>query len=367
MTLLLAGMGTALPPHRISQADAAAQAQNMCGMGVEQQRLIPPLYRRAGVQSRHSVILDSSTSETPATQLFYPASLGPDDPGPTTGQRMEQYELSAGPLAIRAARAALQDAELSPATITHLVTVSCSGFSAPGFDLALIRELDLSPAVARTHVGYMGCHGMLNALRVARAFLGADPAARVLVCAVELCTLHHQYGWNPDQIVANALFADGAAAVVAVSSQFQPAGQSAARRLADNGSWVVPHTTDVMTWTIRDHGYRMTLSPRVPEIIRAELRPWLTRWLAQHQLQVEQIAAWAIHPGGPRILQACGEALGLSAAHLEPSRQVLADVGNMSSPTIVFILQRLHRAETAGPCLLLGFGPGLTIEAALLL
>ena len=130
---------------------------------------------------------------------------------------MRKYEEEAGALAVAAARKALGDARVAPDRVTHLVTVSCSGFYAPGFDIALIKQLGLSADVARTHVGFMGCHGSLNGLRVAQAFVAADPAACVLLCAVEMCSLHHQYGWNSEQIVANALFADGAGAVVGVA------------------------------------------------------------------------------------------------------------------------------------------------------
>src|SRR5437870_9020545 len=116
-------------------------------------------------------------------------------------------------LADAAGGPALRDAGVSPGRVTHVVTVSCSGFHAPGFDVALIKQLGLKAGVARTQIGFMGCHGLLNGLRVARAFITADPSACVLLGAVELCSLHHQYGWDPDQIVANALFADGAAAI----------------------------------------------------------------------------------------------------------------------------------------------------------
>src|SRR5262249_34184924 len=137
-----------------------------------------------------------------------------DDRGPTTAERLRVYAEEAGPLALRAARSALTKAGVDAGQVSHLVTVSCTGFFAPGVDADLIAGLKLSPSVQRTNVGYMGCHGALNGLRVARAYAEADPDAVVLTCAVELCSLHYHYGWDAGRIVANAIFADGAAAVV---------------------------------------------------------------------------------------------------------------------------------------------------------
>src|SRR5262249_30204097 len=153
----------------------------------------------------------------------------------------------APPLALRAAAAALADSGLAPGALTHLVTVSCTGFAAPGVDRVLIEELGLAPTVERTHVGYMGCHGALNGLRVARAFTGADPAPRVLLCAFELCPLPYHYGWAPPRVIANALFADGAAAAVGAPPTVAPAG---AWRVAATGSRLLPDSADAMTWTV---------------------------------------------------------------------------------------------------------------------
>jgi predicted naringenin-chalcone synthase len=277
---------------------------------------------------------------------------------------MERYAAEAGPLAVSAARSALDDAAIAPARVTHLITVSCTGFYAPGFDAALIRELDLSREVARTHVGFMGCHGVFNGLKVARGFVGADPSAVPLVCAVELCSLHHQYGWDSDKIVANALFADGAGAVVGVSGG-TPAGANAYRLLA-SGSTLIDDSEDTMSWRLGNHGFLMTLSPTVPDLIGQHLRGWLEDWLARQRINLNAVASWAVHPGGPRILSAVGETLGLDPSQLHDSQRVLAELGNMSSPTILFILDRLRRAGASRPCVALAFGPGLAVEAALL-
>lgn len=357
MATRLVGIGTAVPSHRIAQADAAEIAQGFSCSTPAEERLSQALYRRAGVEGRHSVILDSSTGPLETRQAFYGST------SPTTRARMQKYEAAAGALARSAASSALQEAAVAPGQITHLVTVSCSGFYSPGLDIHLIKEIPLSCDVARTHVGFMGCHGALNGLRLARAFAEADPSACILMCALELCSLHQQYGWNADRIVANALFGDGAAAAV-ISSSHDP--QPAPFRLAAAGSLVVPDSADAMSWRIGDHGFEMTLSNRVPDLIYQNLRSWLHSWLAGQGLDESRVGSWAVHPGGPRILSAVAEAIGLPPQALSASYQVLAEYGNMSSPTILFILDRLSRAGAPRPCVALAFGPGLTIEAALL-
>lgn len=362
MSLSIRGIGVVVPSCGIAQADAGEIALGLSCRSDEQRRLLPALYRRAGVKNRHSVVLETNDGPIENRQSFFPPAGEGADRGPTTATRMDRYEIEAGGLAASAARLALSDAGLPADAVTHLVTVSCSGFCAPGFDVSLIGELPLSPETARTHLGFMGCHGALNAIRVARAYAQADPESVVLVVCVELCSLHHQYGWDPDQIVANALFADGAAALVCCGRSH---ADRAGFRVLDNGSTIVPGTTDAMGWRIRDHGFVMNLSPQVPELIHRHLRPWLEAWLARSDLTVADVSSWAVHPGGPRILSACGEALDLPRERLTDSVDVLAEFGNMSSPTVLFILDRMRRRNAPTPCVMLGFGPGLAIEAAL--
>jgi predicted naringenin-chalcone synthase len=365
MSLTIHGLGTALPPHRLAQGDAATIAARVALQQQEpspsKRRLLDTLHRRSGVAMRHIVLKDLMGANGGPEQSFF----GSTSPG--TGDRMRRYSQEAPPLALRAVRAALEQAQVPPERITHLVTVSCTGFHAPGIDLALLAALPLRRSVARTHVGFMGCHAALNGLRVAAAFTGADPNACVLLCAVELCSLHLQYGWEADRIVANALFADGAAALVA--SREGPAATESAlglRRWIASGSLLVPDSAEAMSWAIEDHGFVMGLSPQVPDLIAQHLRPWLEGWLAEHQLTLDAIGCWAVHPGGPRILSAVTETLGLDRALIEPSRSVLRDCGNMSSPTLLFILEHLRCSGAPGPCLAMAFGPGLCVEVALL-
>jgi predicted naringenin-chalcone synthase len=197
-------------------------------------------------------------------------------------------------------------------------------------------------------------------MRVAQAFGESNPEARVLLCAVELCSLHYRFNWDPDRFIGNLLFADGAAALACGP------GDRDQWRVVATGSCLVPDSTDAMTWRIGDHGFEMTLSPRVPDLIHDHFTGWLAQWLAQHGTTSDEIDHWAVHPGGPRILTAVEQTLGLDPAATALSREVLSTSGNMSSPTILFILDRLRQKGATGRCVALGFGPGLVAEAALL-
>ena len=361
MDLNILGLGTAVPQHRMTQSEAAELARQVCGSSDEQARAIKILYRRAGVEVRHTVLphrtaldwLNANDEGGVATCVQL---------GPTTQERMQLYARHAGLLAVRAAAAALDSAGARAATITHLVTVSCTGFTAPGIDFDLISQLRLPASVERVQVGFMGCHGSINGLRVARALAAAEPEAQVLLCAVEICSIHYQMQWDAKKFVGNSIFADGAAALV---GRAIAAGEPPAWRVAATGSQLLPDSADAMHWTIGDHGFEMELSPRVPDLIKRHLRPWFDDWLARQGLSIAEIGSWAVHPGGPRILSAVEESLGLAGDALADSRQVLAECGNMSSPTVLFILERLRSRRAPRPCVMLGFGPGLMAEAAL--
>jgi predicted naringenin-chalcone synthase len=411
---IVAGLGTALPEHSMTQDEAVDLAQQICCRTEAERGLIRVLYRRSGVKQRYTTLpykIAFDYLERPIVAAAAPAELESNGTvldnglssleqipaaesanvdgymeeretlrhgGPTTGERMEFYRSGAPPLALRASAAALADADCNPSAITHLVTVSCTGFFAPGIDVALIEGLGLPRTVERIQVGFMGCHGAINGLQAADAIVRARPASRVLLCAVELCSLHYCFEWEPSRAVGNAVFADGAAALVV---QAGPAGcanetvranETASAngsalpwRLAATGSCLIPNSADDMTWRIGDRGFEMYLSPSVPDVIKTHLREWLAAWLAEHGVTIESVGSWAVHPGGPRILSAVEEALGLPRSATATSREILATCGNMSSPTVLFIIERLQAAGSPRPCVALGFGPGLTAEAAL--
>lgn len=363
MNLAILKVGTALPPTVVNQQEALKVARALACPTTEQDTWLPGMYAGTLIEQRHMVfspelVRDVLEGTSHSGSVFLP-KYDPADRGPTTAQRMQHYRDLAPPLAERASREAL--AGVDPGSITHLVTVSCTGFFAPGIDRVLVTQLGLPPTVERTHVGYMGCHGALNGLRVANAF-AADSRARVLLCAVETCSLHYHYSYNPSKMVANAIFGDGAAALVGVPAAAAPAD---AWRVLATGSTYLPDSRRAMTWTVGDHGFEMTLSKDVPELICKHLRPWLSRWLDEAGVGLAGVGTWGVHPGGPKILTSVEEALGLTATATAVSREVFAAHGNMSSPTVLFILKRIVERNLPRPCLLLGFGPGLVAEAVL--
>lgn len=377
------GLGCATPEGVSSQQHSARFGIEMAGLTGDSARLAEAVYARSGIAHRSSALLTMPASSTePARQSFYEQPCSPVDRGPTTAARMRAYAALAPVLAQRAAERAITDAvdtlgHQAAAAITHLVIVSCTGFSAPGLDVVLVRALGLSPTVERLTIGFMGCHGGVVGLRTARALaVAAHPAseANVLLVCVELCSLHFQYSSRPDQIVANALFGDGAAAVVVSNGR---AGDCSSRgrslTIQSSASRVFPASEEVMGWIIGDHGFEMTLRESVPDLIRGELGPWLSAWLESCGLSSGPMgdrALWAIHPGGPKVLQAFGDALALDAPALACSRAILYDHGNMSSPTVLFTIERLlgmaREVDSVKPIVVIGFGPGLTAEAVLL-
>jgi len=361
MNIRILGVGTAVPDGSVTQQDAARLALATCRHDAQMAATLSALYEHTTIRTRHSVVVDSSSNGHPATQSFFPVATDPSDRGPTTAPRMRRYEAEAADLAARAATGALASAGCAADEIVHLVTVSCSGFSAPGVDVGLIERLHLRRDVSRTHVGFMGCHGAMNGLRVAAALAKTNPASKVLLCCVEICSIHHQYPQQFDHLVANALFSDGAAAAVVSAGKTQ----NGPWQLVDQRSHVMINSADSMTWRIGDHGFEMTLSPEVPTLIRESLRDWLEDWLFERRLDLDDVRGWIVHPGGPHILSACSDALELPTDALAASYAVLAEHGNMSSPTVLFILDRLRHVPTKLPCVMLAFGPGLTIEGAL--
>ncbi len=354
------GIGTATPAS-MSQEQIHEVAADFGCFSAEQRAWLKRMYLRSGIESRGTVVVREGDDKLEVARKFYPPAKGPEDRGPTTAARLVRYAEEAPRLALAAARAALEDAGVEADQITHLITVSCTGFFSPGLDAGLVEALSLPRGVRRLHVGFMGCHAAFNALAAARD-AAAEPDARVLVCCVELCSLHLSYGVDPGKLVANALFADGAAAAV-VGRDAE--GGDGLCRLDDFSSYLIPDTHDAMTWKIGDHGFEMTLSAGVPEIIRRHLRGWCESWLGRHDLKLTDVAGWAIHPGGPKILAAVGETLEIESGDLRFSRGVLARHGNMSSATVLFILREMM-GGMSGPCVAIGLGPGLMAEGILI-
>ena len=342
---VIRSIGTANPPERLTRDAWLAFADRIAPSEVSR-ALLARLAERSEIDERGA----AAAGEPP----FYADGLTPG-----TAARMQLWSRAARAMAKKACANALAAAEADAATITHLVTASCTGFESPGIDAHLIERLGLSRAVARVNIGFMGCHAAVNALSVARSAAIADPRARVLVCCAEVCSAHFHHSARIDQLIANTLFGDGAAAVVVDGASHAAQG---APLLAATHSLHLANSEREMAWSIGDHGFEMTLGARVPDILQAEVGAWVASALAPHGLSVGDIGAWAIHPGGPRVIDSVLASLGLPAVAGDASRAILRAHGNMSSATLLFILERLLRANAPRPWVGLAFGPGLVGE-----
>ncbi len=358
----LGPIATAAPACLLDQAASRRVAELLTPADVPRDVLIR-LHDRIGIETRGVAILNADGS-IPLYGIAAPP--GESTPRtPTTSERMRAYAKHAPPLAIAASTDAMSAAGTGADRITHLVTASCTGFGAPGFDLGIIAALGLDPAVQRTHVGFMGCHAAVNAIRVATAYARESPTHRVLVTCVEISTVHFHDDSRLDRVISNVLFADGAAALV-VGTDDDPSENASRPTLAATGARVIPDSDASMAWHVGDHGFEMTLAADVPDRIGAALGDWVDATLADHELQRNQIGGWAIHPGGPRVIDAVARTLGISDQATAPSRAVLREHGNMSSPTLLHILQRLESARVPRPWVGLAFGPGLAGELLLI-
>ncbi|PIQ61237.1 MAG: type III polyketide synthase [Bacteroidetes bacterium CG12_big_fil_rev_8_21_14_0_65_60_17] len=383
------GLAHVLPEHEYAQEDI----RTMLGRGLEpgsrEARFMERIYRQSDIDTRYSVIPDYRQHGPDG--VFFDGYDGRWQK-PTTGQRNAIYARQAPALFERAARGAAQAArragsDVELANVTHVITVSCTGFMAPGPDFELVKRLGLPPSTARMHFGFMGCYAAIPALRTAATIVTAHPEAVVLVACVELCTLHLQAdNTEIDALVSASVFADGGAAALVAAA---PPGHG--YHLDSFHSHVAPGSEADMAWTIGDNGFDMVLSTYVPDILEANVPDLLAG------AGIEQGAAgatgkdvdiWAVHPGGRAILDKVARGLELDRPSgesrlsgnrddgwtdpLAASRRVLRSYGNMSSPTILFVLEDLLTGEGAavGPpdaaVCALAFGPGLTVETAML-
>ncbi|WP_241981382.1 type III polyketide synthase [Cryobacterium algoritolerans] len=414
MSVTLRALQTVVPPTILVQEQVRDVFAAQPGLSRLAQRLVTASFNLSGIDRRHTVIdeltLDSDTTDP---QFFDAATQRLLMPG--TRVRNELYIVEATKLFVEAGRRALAACpDIDAADVTHVVTVSCTGFYAPGPDYMLVRELGLSPATQRYHLGFMGCYASMPALRTAKQFVEADPNAVVLVVSAELCSLHLRTSDDPDTIVASSLFSDGAAAGI-VSSRTPLPGELALD-LDLFETVITPVGEGDMAWKIGDEGFEMVLSTYVPHIIdehiEAALAPLFARDLslvaalappaaeperelvgaavgglgtapAESPVSVptgtpagvaaatlsSAIAHWAIHPGGRSILDKTEAKLGLSEAQLVPSRQTLRQYGNMSSATILFVLKAILDAPATADgerVCAMAFGPGLTVESGLM-
>lgn len=376
MVVTLRALQTAVPPTVLVQEEVRDVFASQPGLSRLGQRLVSTAFNSSGIDTRYSVIEELSLRQPPGEHQFFDSDTGLLL-RPGTKLRNELYIQQATPLFVEAARKALAACPgIEANDVTHVVTVSCTGFYQPGPDYMLVRELGLAASVQRYHLGFMGCYAAMPALRTARQFVEADPNAVVLVVSAELCTLHLRSSNDPDEIVASSLFADGAAAGI-VSARAVAEGEQAF--VLDRSETVLTPVGEAdMAWKIGDNGFEMVLSTYVPNIIDEHIVNALAPLFAPEELLASALAAgaageavqhWAIHPGGRSILDKVEQKLGLSEKQLLPARETLRNYGNMSSATVLFVLKNIldTQSATAGERVLaMAFGPGLTVETALL-
>lgn len=339
----IAGVGVALPPP--VRQDALWSGFFAGHFPAEVRPLARRIFANAGVRTRQAAV----------------SPLVEDVTGWSTARRMSRYVAEVLPLGEDAARRALAAAGLTATEVGLFVVCSCTGYATPGLDIVLAGRLGLAADAQRLFVGHMGCYAALPGLGAAADFVRARGRPALLLCA-ELTSLHAQPSTrDAQQIVAHALFGDAAAAAVLVP------GAGAGYVVRDVVSVTDPATAALMTWTVTDFGFRMGLSPKVPDVLAGQVSGLVSALLSPHGLAVGDVDGWAVHPGGPRILRVVEGRLGLAESALGESREVLAAHGNCSSPTVLLILDALtRRAVAPGHVVLLAFGPGLTLYAALL-
>lgn len=358
----ITNLGTANPERKISQQDIAKFMVRAHGMVDGERTKLKALYRATGIQFRYSVIGDYAAS---SDFTFYPDS--PDlEPFPSTSRRMEIFKEEAVALSVEAVKDCLKDSDINLKQITHLITVSCTGMYAPGLDIDLVNTLPLKSNVERTAINYMGCYAAFNALKIARAICNNDADSKVLIVCTELCSIHFQKLKIEDNLLANALFGDGSAAVLVEGKPNKIPGLSITNFQCE----ILKEGERDMAWKIDDFGFQMKLSTYVPEVIKRGITKLTLDLLSKFNLTLEDIDYFAIHPGGKKILNEIEKELKISKEQNRYAHYVLKNYGNMSSPTVLFVLKMIFdeigENEKDSNIMSFAFGPGLTLEGMLL-
>lgn len=358
MSTQILAIGTAVPESRLPQPSTRDFFAAQPGVDRLTARLIGAAFDSSAIDNRYSVIGGFGAGENLFTED------GATLRAPSTGARNELYRREAPLLSAAASREALERSGYTAAEVTHVVTASCTGFFAPGPDYLLVRQLGIPTSAERTHIGFMGCAAAFPALRAAARICAAQPGSVVLVVCTELCSLHIRSSSDPEQIVASAVFGDGAGAAIVSSA---PARRSEALEVGDFSTAITSEGEADMDWTIGDRGFEMRLTANVPRIIGREIAGVVESMIGADADPLTEIDVWAVHPGGRSVLDRVQDGVDLGDGALAHSRAILRDFGNMSSATILFILQRiLADAEVADGARIAGlcFGPGLTVETA---
>lgn len=352
-----------MPEYRHQQQDIFTFMQRVYAMNEVDKRKLKFLYHQSAIDTRYSVVPDYSLNA--GEWQFYPATENLD-PFPSLELRMKWFNKTAAPLSINAIEKCIEN-KISKEDITHLITVSCTGISAPGLDLQIVEEMGLPSTIFRTSVNFMGCYAAVHGLKLADVFCKNDMNAKVLVVCTELCTLHFQRENTIDNIASSLLFGDGCAALLVTHDNEEKKGL----HIKNFYSEVAFRGKKDMSWELSSSGFLMTLSGYVPELIAQDFNMLLTNALQDAKLSKKDISHWCVHPGGKRILSSIEKSIDISSDDLKESYNVLRNYGNMSSPTILFVLKEImdslefnkrKKTNIFGAA----FGPGLTMETFIL-
>lgn len=359
----ISAIGTSNPSNKFSQEQIFKFMKDAHQLDERNARRLHKLYQVSGIAHRYSVLNDFGA---PKGEYDFFGNNDGLEPFPTTAERGVVFQINALNLCLSAIDDCLTKlTNFDVKQISHIITVSCTGMYAPGLDIEIVEKLGLKPSVERTCINFMGCYGAFNALKVADYICKADAKANVLIVDVELCTLHFQKENTLDNWLANSLFADGASAILVQNAN------EAKEKLFEIGTFyteVVTEARNEMAWKIGDHGYEMQLTNKVSKQIKSGIKSVAEKLLEKANLTYEDIETYAIHPGGRKILEVCDEVFGLDDGKLEASYNILKNYGNMSSTTIIFVLDELSKKpnKSGENILSFAFGPGLTFESMIL-
>ncbi|MFN0047579.1 MAG: type III polyketide synthase [Cytophagales bacterium] len=354
-------IGTAQPKYRYQQNEILDFMKELYHFSENDSKRLSILYQRSGIVERYSAIEDYKLPL--GSRTFYENTLDME-PFPSLEKRMQKYFEAAPELAIKAIENCIAT-KILPAEITHLITVSCTGMAAPGLDIMLVKQMGLNTDIHRTSVNFMGCYAAVHGLKIAHQIAETDRKANVVVVCIELCSLHFQKENNMENIASNLLFADGAAAVLISSNDSKESG------LIINNfySLLLLEGEADMAWHLSSKGFLMTLSAYIPKLIESGIATLVEKVVTKMGLSKAEIDHWAIHPGGRKILEVAQKELELEQGALDSSFSVLKHFGNMSSPTILYVIKDIWENKmkvNEEKMLGIAFGPGLTMETVLL-
>jgi len=359
----ITSIGTANPANKVSQPALADFMVRAMQLAEDDARKLKAIFRASGIETRYSVIDDYGKKEG----FDFYSNTHDLEPFPSTRRRLELFREKSIALSVAAITKCVDKVDsLAYNSITHLIVVSCTGMYAPGLDIDLVKSLHLSTSVERICINFMGCYAAFNALKLADTICQSNTNAKVLVVCTELCSIHFQKESTEDNLLANALFADGSAALLIEGMPRKGLNLKPVSFYCD----LAPEADQEMAWTVGDLGFEMRLSSYVPEVIRSGIKNLTNSLLSQISNKLSDITYFAIHPGGKKILEVIEQELGLTKAQNQASYEVLKNYGNMSSPTVLFVLheitKNLNGVDGGKKILSFAFGPGLTLESMVL-